>query len=124
MTRSELDQLATETMMLKEFIPKLMTPDLLGSLKQLTQREQGTVPHQWTHLLYHLSPSLSINSEVWVLRKEREELEKELKHLKRRNESLKTDYEQEKQVNSNFKSQCVFFISFCTTPYRKNLLPR
>ena len=40
-SKADVDQLATETMMLKEFLPKLLTPDVLGSFSTLTQREQG-----------------------------------------------------------------------------------
>ena len=39
--RRDLDRLATETMMLKEFLPKLLAPDFLGALGKLTQREKG-----------------------------------------------------------------------------------
>lgn len=80
--QTEVDRLATETMMLKEFLPKLLTPDVLGSLSLLTKREQ----------------------EVWSLRKEREVVDKELEHLKRRNESLKAEFEKEKQ--EKFSSKC------------------
>ncbi|CAI8056247.1 Heat shock factor 2-binding protein [Geodia barretti] len=81
-SKADVDQLATETMMLKEFLPKLLTPDVLGSFSTLTQREQ----------------------EVWALRKERETIEKELEHLRRRNESLKAEFEQEKQ--EKFSAKC------------------
>ena len=40
-SKADVDQLATETMMLKEFLPKLLTPDVLSSFSTLTQREQG-----------------------------------------------------------------------------------
>ena len=50
-SQTEVDRLATETMMLKEFLPKLLTPDVLGSLSLLTKREQG-------NLILLLPPSL------------------------------------------------------------------
>ena len=40
-SKAEVEQLATETMMLKEFLPKLLTPDLLSSVGKLAQKEQG-----------------------------------------------------------------------------------
>lgn len=82
--------------MLKEFLPKLLTPELLGTLGKLTKKEQGCV--------YFFSPSLSLSPlrlpplELHLLSKEREESVKKLEHLKKRNEALKSDYEQEKQV--------------------------
>ena len=94
-SKAEVDKLATETMMLKEFLPKLLTPDVLGSLSTLTQREQGLAPLLCSS---PLSTHRSLLAEVWALRKEREAMEKELEHLRRRNESLKTEFEQEKQV--------------------------
>ena len=94
---AEVEQLATETMMLKELLPKLLTPDVLSSLRTLTQREQGQsslLPPSPSLLECRLPPL----AEVWVLRKEREVADKELEHLRKRNESLKAEFEQEKQV--------------------------
>ena len=51
---------------------------------------------------------LSLFSEVWALRKERETIEKELEHLQRRNESLKAEFEQEKQVYPVFPLQLLY----------------
>jgi hypothetical protein len=81
--RTDLDKLATETMMLKEFLPKILTADFVGAQGRLTQQEQ----------------------ELWALRKEREELEKTLEYMKRRNDTLKTDYEQEKKEKFALKCE-------------------
>ena len=102
-SKAEVEQLATETMMLKEFLPKLLTPDLLSSVGKLAQKEQG-------RYIITVEPSnISPSAEVWVARKEREEREKELEHLRRRNESLKAEFEQEKQVI--FLVLCLFVVT-------------
>ncbi len=40
-SEAELDSLATETMMLKEFLPKVLNSDYLSSFSQLSQTEHG-----------------------------------------------------------------------------------
>ncbi len=40
-SKAELDLLATETMMLKEFLPKVLNPDYLSTFSQLSHVEQG-----------------------------------------------------------------------------------
>ena len=112
--RGDLDRLATETMMLKEFLPKLLTPDFLGALGKLTQREKGPEHtlilqceltrilnqnyHRGTIHLQQKNSFCALFSELQSLAREREESEKKLELLKRQNEALKSDYEQEKQV--------------------------
>ena len=44
-SKTELDTLATETMMLKEFLPKVLNPDYLSSFSQLSHIEQGERLH-------------------------------------------------------------------------------
>ena len=39
--KADLEQLVTETMMLKEFLPKVLTHDYLTSFSKLTQLDQG-----------------------------------------------------------------------------------
>ncbi len=43
-SKAELDSLATETMMLKEFLPKVLNPDYLSTFSQLSHVEQGELP--------------------------------------------------------------------------------
>ena len=39
--KADLEQLVTETMMLKEFLPKVLAHDYLTSFSKLTQLDQG-----------------------------------------------------------------------------------
>ncbi len=43
-SKAELDSLVTETMMLKEFLPKVLNPDYLSTFSQLSHVEQGELP--------------------------------------------------------------------------------
>ena len=146
-SKAEVDQLATETMMLKEFLPKLLTQDLLTSISRLTQRDQGplqtphtslthplthefthslthslmnSLAHSLTHTLTHSLPHSHTHSlthsltEVWALRREKETADKELEHLRRRTESLKAEFEQEKQVFYNFQHLHCFSVHIFT----------
>jgi len=73
--KADLECLVTEAMMLKEFLPKVLTPEYLTSFSKLTQ----------------------IDQELQMVAQEKEGLSCEHEHLKRRTEAIMADYEQEKQ---------------------------
>ncbi|XP_064393333.1 heat shock factor 2-binding protein-like isoform X2 [Halichondria panicea] len=81
-SKAELDSLATETMMLKEFLPKVLNPDYLSTFSQLSHVEQ----------------------ELCSVLEEREGLVTHCEQLERRTEAVLTDYEQEKK--DKFAAKC------------------
>lgn len=95
MHRTDLDKLATETMMLREFIVKVLSPDYTSALSKLTHAEQGArfgcVAASGVILLQY-------TSELYRVTKAKNLLEVEKEQLARKAEALMVDYEQEKQV--------------------------
>ena len=62
--KADLEQLVTEAMMLKEFLPKVLTHDYLTSFSKLTQLDQGTLGMSATCLDRHHINFLHIDSQV------------------------------------------------------------
>lgn len=83
--RTDLDKLATEAMMLREFVLKILSPDYTSALAKLTSTEQ----------------------ELHRVTKDRNLLESEKEQLARKAEGLMVDFEQEKQEKSLVKNELV-----------------
>ena len=93
--KSDVEQLVSEVMMLREFLPSLLTPEYLSATRHLTMTEQSELRENNMVCDSILSPT-ELQSEVQL--KERATVERTA--LQRRTKAMMADYEREKQVNT------------------------
>lgn len=82
-SRSDMERLVTEAMMLKEFLPRVLSPEYLAAPSRLTHVEQ----------------------ELQAAQRDKQVLSSEHEHLKRRSEALLVNFEQEKQEKFSVKCE-------------------